>query len=90
MNTSEEDRINANVAEICGALNRLQTEHDVRLVAACCLEKASFLYQKLRMLGLESEGRMIELWAVQLTRALEDGEKPIVQYEGAEISTTKN
>lgn len=89
MDTSE-DRMNADVAVICGALNRLQTEYDVRLVAACCLEKASFLYQKLRMLGLESDQRMIELWAIQLTRALEDGEKPIVQYEGTEISTTKN
>jgi hypothetical protein len=56
-------------------LNALAVQHDARALAAACLSKAAFLYQQLRMLGIETPESLPKIFYFGLQRALEDGEK---------------
>jgi hypothetical protein len=62
-------------------LNELVLKHDARALAAACLSKSSYLYQQLRMLGIETPESLPKIFAFGLKCAQEDGAKARIAGE---------
>jgi hypothetical protein len=62
-------------------LNDLAAKHDARILAAACMSKTAYLYQQLRMLGLETPDTLQKIFQFGMDRTLEDGEKARVQTD---------
>lgn len=62
-------------------LNALTLKHDARVLAAACMSKASYLYQQLRMLGLETPEALQKIFQYGYDRACEEGEKARIANE---------
>ncbi len=69
------DEADAAIQSAMFDLNALAAKHDGRVLAAACMSKGSYLYQQLRMLGIETPESLVKIFEYGLARALEDGEK---------------
>lgn len=62
-------------------LNALTLKHDARILAAACLSKSAYLYQQLRMLGIEDPASLSKIFQFGFDRACAEGEKARVQTD---------
>jgi hypothetical protein len=71
-------------------LNALTAKHDARVLAASCLSKGAYLYQQLRMMGIEKPETLEKIFALYLKLAQEDGERARVLTETPAITGTSH
>lgn len=71
-------------------LNALAAKHDARTLAVACVSKAAYLYQQLRMLGIDTPESITKIFAYGLNNALQDGEKARVIGEVGGVAADPN
>lgn len=72
------------------AVAKLSYEHDAQILAAVLLSRAGWIYQQLRMAGIESSETIATCFAYALEQSQKDGERvPVLTNEGVVTSGRK-
>lgn len=72
------------------AVAKLSCEHDAQILAAVLLSRAAWVYQQLRMAGIESKETIETCFAYALEQSRQDGERaPVLTNEGVVTSGRK-